>query len=129
MRRFRAATLGHPIIMGRRTYDGLGGPLKYRHNIVVTSQKLVGAADAARDMNEALALAAHDDEVYIIGGADIYRQCLLHINRILLTEMLHPWEADTFFRIPFIEDWTKISSEDWSEGDPTTDCRFIEYRR
>ena len=130
MRRFREATMGHPVIMGRRTYDSLGRALKYRHNIVISSKKTVASdVDTAKNMDEALKIASHDDDIYIIGGGRVYRESLIYINRILLTQMHHRFDADTYFKVPFIEDWIEVAREDWSNGDPTQDCTFIEYRR
>jgi dihydrofolate reductase len=88
---FRRTTLGHPVLMGRRTWDSLGRPLPGRRNIVLTRQPQWQAAGAerAQGLEQALALCAgHTGQVFIIGGAELYAQALrgpvacLHLTRI-----------------------------------------------
>jgi dihydrofolate reductase len=88
LRRFKELTMGHDMIMGRKTYESLARPLPGRTMIVLTRQPGYSAAAGvlvARDLDEALALAAADDEVFVIGGAEVYRQALPLAERIYLT--------------------------------------------
>jgi dihydrofolate reductase len=96
---FKALTLGHPIIMGRKTYESLGRPLPGRTNIVITRNPdycpegcLVAASIAA-----ALALCRDDDEAFFIGGAELYRQVLPLAERLYLTEVRVDAEGDAWF--------------------------------
>jgi dihydrofolate reductase len=96
---FKRLTTGHTVIMGRRTWDELGKPLPNRRNIVVTrnrSREFPGAERAA-SLAEALALASGDDQVFIIGGGEIYRQALPLADRMYLTHVHAVVEGDTFF--------------------------------
>lgn len=131
MRRFQAHTLGHAIIMGRVTWESLGGPLRYRHNIVITSKPQEiskGLATAVSSLSDALAVA-DDGEVFVIGGSKTYQKTLFHANRLLVTQMHHHFDADTYYKVPFIEDWEEVTREAYRDGNQITDCDFIEYRR
>lgn len=131
MRRFQAHTLGHTIIMGRVTWESLGGPLRYRHNIVITSQPQdisKGLATAVSSFSDALKVA-DAGEVFVMGGSKTYQKSLLHANRLLVTQMHHHFDADTYYKVPFIEDWQEVTREEYRNGNAMADCDFIEYRR
>ena len=133
MRRFQAHTIGHPIIMGRKTWESLGGPLRYRQNIVITSDratisKMSTLAEPAPNLDEALR-KAQDEDVYIIGGSQTYLRALGAANRLLITQMHHHFEADTYYKVPFMEDWSEIRREEYENGDPVQRCTFLEYVR
>jgi dihydrofolate reductase len=99
---FRAVTLGHAVIMGRKTWSEVGKPLPKRRNLVVTRDatlRLEGA-EVVTSLEEAIALARTTDaEPRVIGGAEIYRLALPLATRILLTEIQLEPEADTFFHL------------------------------
>jgi dihydrofolate reductase len=110
LRHFRLLTLGHPVIMGRKTYESIGRPLPKRINIVVTRNPsyLAPGCIVAQSLPEALSLAAeHDkDEVFVIGGAEIYRESFEFADRLYLTEiecvdenqtLFGPFPGNTFF--------------------------------
>jgi len=100
LRRFKALTLGHPIVMGRRTFESIGRPLPGRDNIVVSRNPGFNAPGAvvAPTLEAAIAAAAARDElVFVIGGAQIYAQCLARATRIYLTRLDLEVTGDTFF--------------------------------
>lgn len=99
LRRFRELTVGHAIIMGRKTYESIGRPLPDRLNIVVTRQAEFMAAGVAvaGSLQAALAMAAGEDEVFICGGGEIYRQALPLADRIYLTLLDVPCDGDVIF--------------------------------
>jgi dihydrofolate reductase len=99
LRRFKALTLGHPVIMGRRTWESIGRPLPGRTNIVVTRSTRFAAPGAliAHTLDEALATAAAADEVFVIGGGELYRAALPLAQRLLLTEIRREFAGDAFF--------------------------------
>ena len=99
LRHFRRTTLGSPVIMGRRTWDSIGRALPGRRNIVITGRPgwRADGADAARSIDEALALASAADKAYVIGGAEIYALALPYADELVLTEIDADLEADTFF--------------------------------
>lgn len=99
LRYFRQLTTGHPIIMGRKNYEDIGKPLPGRTNIVVTRQGAYTAPGCivVNSIEQALMTAAAADEVFVIGGADIYRQTLNAADRLYITEIDADIDGDTFF--------------------------------
>lgn len=110
LKRFKALTMGHPIIMGRKTFESIGRPLPGRSNIVITrdSDWAREGALVARSIEEALAKAREIDqqEVFIIGGGEIYRQALPFASKLYLTRVDAEEEGDVFFP-PFESEFTK----------------------
>jgi dihydrofolate reductase len=99
LKHFKQITTGHTIIMGRKTYDSIGKPLPNRRNIVMTrtSGLQIPGVEVTANMEEALALCAAEEEVFIIGGAEIYKSTMDITNRIYLTRVQQSYEADAFF--------------------------------
>ncbi|WP_303311986.1 dihydrofolate reductase [Hymenobacter sp. BT730] len=100
LKHFKQLTLGHPIIMGRRTYESIGRPLPGRTNIVVTRQQdwQAPGVTTAFSVPEALEAAGKlDEEVMVIGGGEIYQQALPAVDVIYLTEVHHHFEGDAYF--------------------------------
>lgn len=97
--RFRVITTGHPVIMGRKTFESLGRPLPGRQNIVLTRRKgyTPEGVIVARTLDEALELAGAAREVFICGGGEVYREALPLAGRILLTVIHCDYEGDTVF--------------------------------
>ena len=132
LKRFKALTTGHTIIMGRNTFLSLPkGALPNRRNIVLSrSQKTFEGCDVYPSLEEALAHCTSDEDLYIIGGASVYRQALPLADRLCLTEIDDtPSEADTFFP-PYQDDWEEESREDHPIDD-RHDFRysFVDYIR
>jgi len=113
LKRFKAITMGKPIIMGRLTWESIGRPLPGRQNIVITRRPgyraegcdVVGSVDAAV---EAAGAAA---EIMVIGGGDIYRQLLPRASRIYLTRVDAEIDGDTFFPELDESEWEIVCSE------------------
>ncbi|WP_068596172.1 dihydrofolate reductase [Vaginella massiliensis] len=109
---FKNITTGHPIIMGRKTYESIGRPLPNRINIVVTRDQqfcadgIVVAFSLKAALEKALAL---DDEVFVIGGGELYRQVIDMADKIYLTEIHHEFDGDTFFPELDENNWEEIS--------------------
>lgn len=113
LKRFKALTTGHTIIMGRNTFLSLPkGALPNRRNIVLThSLKAFEGCDVYPSLEEALAHCNKDEEVFIIGGASVYEQALPLADRLFLTEIDDtPAEADTFFP-PYADEWKESARE------------------
>ena len=112
LKRFKALTTGHTIVMGRRTFESLPkGALPNRRNIVLshTSGELPGC-EVFRSFDEALAHCASDEHIYIIGGASVYRQTIDKADRLALTLIEDtPAQADAFF--PDYSDWKVVHQE------------------
>lgn len=113
LKRFKALTTGHTIVMGRKTFDSLPkGALPNRRNVVIsrTVTELPGC-DVYASLDEALAHCNADEDIYIIGGASVYEQALPLADRLCLTEIAAtPDAADVFF--PSYDGWKEVWRED-----------------
>lgn len=117
LKRFKALTTGHPVIMGRKTYESLGRPLPNRTNVVLSrSGGEFPGCRVVRSLDEALALFPDDEELFIIGGAQIYEQALPLADRLYLTRVCHPYEGDTSFPEWDASEWHLASSEAHPSG-------------
>lgn len=130
MRHFRLTTMGKVVLMGRRTYESLpNGALPHRRNIVLSRQELsLVGAEVFHSLAEALA-ACEGEEVFVIGGAEVYAEAITLADRLLLTEVdALPAEADAFF--PEYEDWHIAEASPWQRDEATgLRFRFAELRR
>ncbi len=99
LKHFKALTLGHPVIMGRRTWESLGKPLPGRENIVVTRRTDYEApgASVACSLDAALALCAGQAMAFVIGGGELYRAALPCADSLVLTEIERDFEGDARF--------------------------------
>ncbi len=99
MRFFRTTTSGHPVIMGRKTFESLGSkPLPKRTNIVITrADREFEGALTAHSLEEAIRMAGDDAEIFIMGGAQIYREALAVVDRMYITHVERDYEGDTAF--------------------------------
>lgn len=132
LRHFKETTLGHPVIMGRRTWESLPKrPLPGRQNIVVSRNPDFKAdgADTASSLETALALCA-DPTPFIIGGGSIYTAALPLCNRVFVTEVdMKVDDADTFFPPLPADEWTATDSTPWLTSKSGIPYRFITYSR
>lgn len=119
LKRFKALTLGKPIIMGRKTFDSIGKPLPGRTNIVISRQAelVLSGCYVVGSLPEAIAtaMASSDDvdEVMIIGGAEIYRQALPLAQRIYLTRVHASLAGDAMFPALSAASWREVVHEDY----------------
>lgn len=116
LQHFKSLTMGHPVIMGRKTRDSIGRPLPGRANIVITRQPGYQAEGGmvVHSLEAALMLCNQqypDSEHFIIGGAELFRLALPLCQRIYLTEIHRYIEGDTFFPALKPEEWHEISRE------------------
>jgi dihydrofolate reductase len=125
LRLFKEITFGHTLIMGRRTFESIGGPLPGRCNIVVSSSLAPQPGiEVCRDLASALQVAdRYGKQVFFIGGADIYRSSLPLADFLYVSWIKGDYEGDTFFP-PFSEaDWQVCSEKDYGS------FRHVVYRR
>ena len=117
LKHFKALTSGHPVVMGRKTYESLGRPLPNRTNVVISRQELeIPGCRVVHSLDEALALFPGDEEVFIIGGAQIYAEALPRADRFYLTRVFHDYEGDTRFPEWDEAQWRLVSSESFPCG-------------
>ncbi len=114
LKHFKQITTGHTVFMGRKTFQSIGKPLPNRRNIVISkSVKAIAGCEVVPSMEEALLLADKNEEVMVIGGAEIYTLALPKANRIYLTKVHHEFEADTFFPEIDPNQWQETQHEDF----------------
>ena len=134
LKRFKALTTGHTIIMGRKTFESLPkGALPNRRNIVLSRQEGLHYenAECYRSLEEALMQCDYTEDVYIIGGAELYKQTLGLASRIHLTLVEDtPAEADAFFPELNSNDWEETSREEHPADEKHAQAyTFIDYKR
>jgi dihydrofolate reductase len=111
LKRFKSLTLGHHIIMGRKTFESIGRPLPGRTNIVITRRADFGVEGCltAHSLQEAIALAESDSEAFVIGGGEIYSQAIPLAQRIYLTRVHAGYAGDTIFPELNMAEWATTS--------------------
>lgn len=127
---FKSVTMGKPILMGRKTFDSIGRPLPGRKNIVITRDlewdaegvEVVYSVDDALAAGADACAVANSDEIMIIGGAQIYRDCLPIADRLYLTRVEAEIEGDAFFPDIDIKQWQKIAEKTPKEIDKYSYC-------
>ena len=132
LKRFKEITMGHPIIMGRKTHESIGKPLAGRTNIIVTHDPQYSSAGClvSHSLEEALRLAANasgNDKIFVIGGGEIYKQALPLADKLYLTYIERQVEGDVFF--PDYSEFKKVISEsDWYEHEGMR-YKFLELEK
>lgn len=134
LKRFKALTRGHTLVMGRKTFESLAGPLPWRTTIVITRRAGWTPAGAlvAHSLDEALARAREEEgeEIFVAGGEEIFRQALGRADRIYLTRIDREFAGDTFF--PELDEsaWRLFHREDHpaTEASPLA-FSFLDYER
>ncbi|WP_286831634.1 MULTISPECIES: dihydrofolate reductase [Kordiimonas] len=129
---FKATTMGKPIVMGRKTFESIGRPLPGRRNIVVTRNADWSAdgVDAVPSLQAAKEAVADVEEAMIIGGAQIYGQCLDVADRLYITEVsITVPDADAWFPDFILDDWREVSREEHPAEDGRPAYAFVVYER
>jgi len=135
---FKHATFGKPIIMGRKTWESLKGPLPGRANIVISRQpgyvaegaRVVASLDEAIRLAESIALIDGVDEVVVIGGAQIYAEALPRADVLYITEVHADVEGDAFFPEYDASLWNEAGRQDFAaEGPNPYDYSFVVLQR
>jgi len=121
LKHFKAITEGHPVIMGRKTFESLPkGALPNRRNIVITRNKGLQfeRCEMVSSLEEAIKLFQGEPEVFVIGGGTIYKEAIETADKLYLTRIHHKFEgADTFFPTIKQEEWKEVSREDYKSDE------------
>lgn len=129
LKRFKALTMGHPVVMGRKTWDSIGRPLPGRANIVVSrSATSLPGATIARSLDEALALCAGASDAFVIGGGEIYREALPRASVLDLTLIDASFPGDTTFPLIDHVRWDVVAREE-HVGANGLRYAFVTYER
>ncbi|MBU3636769.1 dihydrofolate reductase [Polynucleobacter sp. es-MAR-4] len=117
---FKKVTMGHPVIMGRKTWESIGRPLPGRRNIVVSRNpdlQLTGA-EVVNSLDAALSNLSEFPRVFVIGGEQLFTQAFPKADRLFITEIeIDVDGGDTFFEVPNPEQWKEVERTPSSEGD------------
>ena len=118
LRNFKRITSGHPVIMGRKTFESLGRPLPNRTNVVISRTTThIDGCTVVDSLEKAIALFPADEEVFIIGGAQIYAQAMPIADKFYLTVVEHDYDGDTSFPEWDSTQWQLISEERFISGE------------
>ena len=132
---FKRVTMGHPIIMGRKTWESIGRPLPGRRSIVVSRNPAYSAtgAEVVAGIDQALARCDGAAEAFVIGGAELYRAALARADRLLITEIDADFDGDAFMDAPDPVLWRESAREPLPEADPAAPrgfaVDFVTYTR
>ncbi len=132
LKHFKNITMGHTIVMGRKTYESIGKPLPGRKSVVVTNN--TGYWQEGITVVHSIEQAIHDlkdeNEIFIIGGAQIFRHALHLATKLYITQIHHKFEADTWFPEINIKEWDQESREDVEPDEKNEwSYSFINYSR
>lgn len=130
---FKRITLNHKIVMGRKTFDSIGRPLPKRENIIITrdNQFACSGCTILHSIDEIVKLSNEtDEEIFVIGGSEIFKEILPYSDRLYVTYIHHEFEGDTFFPATNESDWKVISKEQgiMDEKNPY-DFDFVVYEK
>jgi dihydrofolate reductase len=132
LQHFKRMTLGHHILMGRKTFDSIGKPLPQRTTVVITRDlnlQLDGCL-MAHSLEEAIAVCGEVDEIFVVGGGEIYTQALRYADTLYLTEVQQTVVGDAHFPELNQSEWQEISREICHQESPQTlSYHFVCYRR
>lgn len=130
LKHFRQQTMGHVVLLGRKTWESIGRPLPGRRMVVISRQSLTlpEGVEQAASLDEAIARHAAEDEIMVMGGAQIYEQTWSRADRLLLTEIALDPPGDAWLAAPDPAQWQEVSRENGTSQDGVA-YAFIEYRR
>lgn len=131
LKRFRQLTMGHHIVMGRKTWESIGRILPGRHHVIVSRQSgyKVPGAKVVESIEAALAAAGSDSEIFVIGGAEIYEAAMPYVDRILATEIDQVFDGSVRFPEINTDDWDVISREDHHDVGSGLRYRYVNLAR
>lgn len=131
LRHFKALTLGHHILMGRKTYESIGKPLPGRTTVIITRGDYAAPAGVkiAHSLQEAIAICGADEEIFFVGGAQLYAQALPLADRLYLTEIQAEVEGDAWFPDYDRAQWREVSRDRRTDEAAGLEYHFVVYDR
>ncbi|MGS0740763.1 dihydrofolate reductase [Glaciimonas sp. GG7] len=134
---FKRTTSGHPIIMGRKTFESIGRPLPNRSNIVISRNpdwhhdgvETVTSLEAAAALVHQTQQQTNGEQAFIIGGAEIYKLAQALCTRMIVTEIDKCFDCDAFFPARDPQQWQEISRESHHSGTNQFDYAFVTYQK
>ena len=130
LKHFKSLTTGHTIIMGRKTYESIGRPLPNRRNIVISrnTEASYEGAEVVHSIEDAFSICKNDNEVFVIGGSNIYEQALSLVDYVYITEIKKSFSGDAFFPEINKQMWIESSRENHITNDGL-EFSFVKYQK
>lgn len=132
LKHFKALTMGHHIVMGRKTYESIGKPLPGRTSVVVTRNPkyTVPGVIVVNSLQAAISASGDDAEIFVIGGAELYLQAIALADRIYMTEIDSDISGDAYFPEFKLDEWLEMSRDKHSQLEPQPlRFDFVVYHR
>ena len=134
LKRFKKVTTGHHILMGRNTFESIGKPLPNRTTIIITRNKnyFKDGCLIAHSLEEAIDLVENDEHIFIIGGAQIYKETIAKglVDQLDITQVHHKFEADAFFPEIDLNIWEEFKREDFKADEKNKyDYSFLSFKK
>ena len=130
LKNFKKTTLNHCVIMGRKTYESIGKPLKDRRNIVISRSKslLIDGVEVVNSLDRAISIVDDSSEIFIIGGEQIYTISLPMATHLYVTKVNGEYKGDAFFPDYIQDEWKEIAREDLI-SESSLNFSFLKYER
>ncbi|MDC0127621.1 dihydrofolate reductase [Methylophilaceae bacterium] len=130
LQNFKKITLNHCVIMGRKTYDSIGKPLKDRRNIVISRNNslLINGVEVVNSLDKAISIVDDSSEIFIIGGEQIYTISLPLATRLYVTKVNGNYKGDAFFPNFIQNEWREVAREDLI-SENNLNYSFLEYEK
>ena len=132
LKHFKKLTMGHHLIMGRKTFDSIGRPLPGRTTVVVSRDRnlKIDGCIVAHSLQDAIASCASDPQIFVVGGADVYAQALGLADTLLITEIQQEIAGDAWFPEFDRSEWLEVSREIHQQETPEPlEYHFVTYER
>jgi dihydrofolate reductase len=132
LKRFKSLTMGHHLIMGRKTFDSIGKPLPGRTTVVITRNQAlrIEGCVMAYSLTDAISACEGDDEIFIVGGAELYALAMPLVDTIYLTEIMLDIAGDAYFPELDKKLWQELAREQCSQETPQAlEYHFVIYKR
>ena len=130
LKNFKKITINHSVIMGRKTYESIGKPLKDRRNIVISRSKslLIDGVEVVNSLDRAISIVDDSSEIFIIGGEQIYTISLPMATHLYVTKVNGDYNGDAFFPDYIQDEWKEIAREDLI-SESSLKFSFLKYER
>ena len=134
LKRFKKVTSGHHILMGRNTFESIGKPLPNRTTVIITRNKNYKQEGCivVDSIEKAIDVAKNDEQIFIIGGAQIYKQTIASnlVDQLDITQVHHSFDADVYFPKIDSDIWKEVAREDFNADEKNKyDFSFISYKK
>ena len=130
LKHFKQITINHSVVMGRKTFESIGKPLKERRNIVVSRDRTlkIEGAEVVNSLDEAIHQTKNENEIFIIGGEQIYKMAMPIATNLHITKVYCTVEGDAFFPTFDVSDWKILTQNDMKTNEELK-FSFIHYER